>query len=337
MSQVSPTSSVTVVRAIARALEAARGDLSAKLLAALEVAPSMLEDPDRRVPYAVVLRAWELAAELAGDPDFGIHAGEVTPIGTFDVLDYVTASCRTLGEAYDVFVRFQRMLHDAVQIAIERDGDVTRVRHAAAGYPSGIPRHAAEAAVATWVVRSRTLVGAPLQPVEVRFQHARPASTDEHRRVLGCPVRFAASRTELVIASSVMELPLRTADPALYDIMRRQAGAALGRLPVADATASTVRQVLAAGMESGDVGLARVAVQMGMSTRTLQRSLAAEGTSLAGVLDELRREMASSYLQSGGLSMTAIAFLLGFSEVSAFDRAYRRWTGHAPSRDRERR
>jgi AraC-like DNA-binding protein len=334
---VQPTSSVTVLRAIARALDAVRPGHSTKLLTALDVAATMLEDPDRRVPYALLLRAWEIAPELAEDPDFGLHAAELAPLGTFDVVDYVTSSCRTLGEGFAALARFQRLLHDAVQLVIEPGFEVTRVRHAVIGYPSGIPRHGVEAAMGTWVVRARALVGGAIGPLEITFQHPRPARTAEHRRVLGCPVRFSATHAELVMQTSVMELPMRTADPALGTIMCRQADAAIARLPAAHATASAVRQVLATGMETGDISLARVAGHMGLRPRTLQRALAAEGATLAGLLDELRRETASSYLATGGISLTEIAFLLGFSEVSAFHRAYRRWTGHAPGLDRGRR
>jgi AraC-like DNA-binding protein len=333
---VQSTSSVTLLRALARALDGVRPGRSADLLAALDTAPAALDDPDRRVPYATILRAWELAAELSGDPDFGLHAGELAPLGTFDVLDYVTASCRTLGEAFEALARFQRILHDAVQITVEPAGEVTRVRHGVLGRPAGIPRHAAEGVLATWAVRARTLVGGPLRLLEVGFQHPRPERTAEHRRIFDCAVRFSAPRTEMVLLASVMDLPLRTADPALAAIMRRHASASLERLPAAAATSTAVRQVLAAGMETGDVGLPRVARSMGVSPRTLQRALAAEGTTLAGILDELRREMAASHVAAGGLSLTEIAFLLGFSEVSAFHRAYRRWTGHAPGLDRAR-
>jgi AraC-like DNA-binding protein len=317
------TSSVAVLRAIAGALDARAAEA---LLAALGVEPARLEDLDARVPFADVLRAWELAPRLAGDDAFGLHLAQRAPAGAFDVLDYVTRSAGTLGGAFDALARYQRLLHDAVRVSVEAAAEEVVVRHVTDGHPAGICRHAAEAALGAWLLRARALAGVALAPLEVAFQHARPADTTEHLRIFGGRVRFAAPRTALVLPSGCLSLPLRTADPALAAILARQADAMLARLPRTEGVIAEVRRAVVDGV----TGLEAVARRLATSPRSLQRALAAEGTSLARVADDVRREAAIAHVEAGRLGLAEIAFVLGFSEVSAFHRAFRRWTGRTP-------
>jgi len=330
MAPVVPTSSAAVLRAVVTAVEAARPGQGAALLRTLALPPSALEGADARLPFALILRAWELAAELSGDADFGLHQAQRAPVGAFDVFDYVARTRHTLGDGLHTMARYTRLLHDAVRFTVETEGARVRVRHLTDGYPAGITRHAAEAALAIPLLRARAVCRDPLHAAEVSFQHPAPPDTREHARIFGGPVRFGTTRTELVLPASCMALPLSSSDPALAAILARQADDILARYQPAGDLRETVRQALAASLETSDIGLDAVAARLAMSPRSLQRGLAAEGTRLSTVIDELRRDLAIGHLDAGRLGLAEIGFVLGFSEASAFHRAFRRWTGTTP-------
>ena len=124
--------------------------------------------------------------------------------------------------------------------------------------------------------------------------------------------------------------PLPRADSTLCDLLDQHAQALLDRLPRSDSFADRVRAAIANELTAGDPTAEHVSEALGMSTRTLRRRLKEEGTSHQHVLDEVRNELARSYLGEGKLGITEVAFLLGFSDASAFHKAFRRWTGRGP-------
>src|SRR5262249_51637173 len=132
-----------------------------------------------------------------------------------------------------------------------------------------------------------------------------------------------------------LEIPLLRADAALQAILEAQVMAVIEKLPRGEATTDAVRRYLAGGLGDGQPTLEQIAPRLHMSPRTLHRRLEEEGTSFRQVLSEVRRELAARHLSEGRLAIGEIAFLLGFSEPSAFHRAFKRWTGHAPLAWRE--
>jgi AraC-like DNA-binding protein len=182
------------------------------------------------------------------------------------------------------------------------------------------------------------------RPLEVVLPYARDRFSEEVEAALKAPVRYGGAQLELAFRSEVAALPLSTANPSLHNVVAAHAEAALSRLlrektPEVDPSAliAEVRAAVVARLEAGDANLPDVAEAVGLSARTLQRRLSEAGTSLRELVDEARREAALQELERDDVSITEVAFLLGFSETSAFDRAFRRWTGKAPAEYRARR
>jgi AraC-like DNA-binding protein len=143
-------------------------------------------------------------------------------------------------------------------------------------------------------------------------------------------VQFGCARTELVFDARLLDLPVPKADPALAALLQRNAQALLGPA-IADCTfAGEIRRVLSKVSAPGDLQLAVVARKVGTSARTLQRRLAEEGSSFHELVRETRSTLAKNYLRKGELAICEIAYLLGFSQPSAFHRAFQRWTGMTP-------
>jgi AraC-like DNA-binding protein len=307
----------------------ARGYAVEAFLAEQGVGSALLRDPEARLPHAAAIRLWQAAGELTNDADLGLHVAEAIRPGQFGALDYALRTSANLGAAYARLSHYHRLLHDAAEVVLEIERDRAILSHRLP-LPGGVPRPVSEFILAGWLVTSRQATGANCRPMAARFPHAAPANTSEHRRVFGCALKFGHKRSELVFPREHLELPLLKADPALQEIVESQVKALIAKLPKAEATTDAVRRFLAQELSCGQPQLAQVAPRLRMSARTLHRRLGQEGTTFRRILTEVRRELAVRHLAEGQLAIGEIAFLLGFSEVSAFHRAFKNWTGHTP-------
>jgi AraC-like DNA-binding protein len=176
----------------------------------------------------------------------------------------------------------------------------------------------------------RMMVGSQWAPKEVQFAHEAPEQTSEHLRIFHAPVSFGCETNAIVIDRHFVEREVPAADQRLYQILKRYLDHVLGEMPREDCLLASVRRATAETMRDGDLKLARVARQMAMSTRTLQRQLKERGVDFKHLADDTRRRFAVNYLKDRKNTLTEVAFLLGYSELSAFNRAFKRWTGSTP-------
>lgn len=295
----------------------------------LEIEEDLLGDPDARVPMHLVLSAWERAA--AHDESVGIHFGERIAVGAFPVVDYVTRACATVGEGLARLVRYQRILFDDLHLSLERRRRTTRLTYHLQAPKGFSTRQPAEAALAVFLQRARTFAGENIIPQSVSFAHAAPTDTSEHVRFFAVEPSFRASRTELVLSNVDTALPLLGADHGLLAFLDQKATDELETLPGSASTRSQVRRAITEGMNGEAPTLEMVAATLGISARTVRRKLSLEGTRFTSLLAAVRQERAKHLLR-GGLSVRDTAYVLGFSEPSAFVRAFRKWTGMSPAR-----
>lgn len=303
---------------------------AASTLDAIGVTRATLVDVNGWVPVDAIARAWMLVSERAADPDFGLHAAETLPMGVYGVLEFATMSSPDIGETLQRVARYYRLMGAMSELGLEvgPGGGRVTLRPVVSIEPARL-RHYHEYTFAFLVTRGRMLGGERVAPSEVRFMHPEPATgTREHARIFRAPVRFARPMNELLVPREVMEIPLRAADPAASAILART-GETMLAADAGDAL-EHVRRATSAALDGGDARLEVVARRMGVGTRTLQRRLRARGTTYARLLDEVRRETAQRWVEQGTMSLGEIAFGLGFSEPSAFHRAFKRWTGRTP-------
>jgi AraC-like DNA-binding protein len=185
----------------------------------------------------------------------------------------------------------------------------------------------------------RTLGGAANRdffPSRIAFAHARSSELREVHRILRCPVEFSHPADSWVLPQSVMALPLVSRDSHLLEVLETHADHLLAQRQRASGLAGMVESQLLAALPSGRVRATAVARQLGLSSRSLTRGLAAEGTSFGKILDRLRNRLALRYLEDASISLQQIAWLLGYSELAAFSHAFKRWFGTSPRRSRSR-
>ncbi len=299
------------------------------ILLAAGADPSLVENSEARLPHALLLSVWREAAERSGDSAFGLHAAEGIRPGAFDVLDYAFRLSATLGEGLERLVRYHRLVHDTAALSLRLEGNAACLDHAVPADPGLMPVHIAEFTVFTWLVISRQATGLDFAPLQVNFRHFAPSDRREHERLFRAPVRFSQPSNSLVIERALLDAPLVRSDPGLCDILERNIEEALGRLPVFQGLSGRARHQLA-GMLSSNASAEDVARQLNMSRSTMHRQLQREGTTFKQLLEGLRRELATRYLAEKRMAIAEVAFLLGFSETSAFHRAFKRWQGMTP-------
>lgn len=325
-----PTTSATTLRMFTEALGALRVDWRA-ILRSCGIDPAQLAEPEARIPQDRFQRVWIAARELTRDPCIGLHAGERIHAHAVNLFGYLMLSSTTLGDGLRRVARYQRVLAAVPWIAIDDSGAGVRVR---VGIEHGDPEfraiHAEYVAalvlqVLGWVSETK------IEPSEARFEHEPRGELSEYRRVLRCPVRFSADRNELVLHARTLDRPSIHANEGLARVHEEFAERLLASEEKAEVT-RRVQRALAERLEPAPPGLASVARLLGMSARSLQRRLAEEETSFREVLEKLRRDLARNHLERHRTPIAAVAYLTGFSDVSAFTRAVRRWFGHTPAR-----
>ena len=323
--------SVRAVRPLIMYLEA-RGHDSSAFLRAQGVDPVIFQDPEGRLPHSVAVTLWPAAGRLTNDLDLGLHVAEGIQPGNYGALDYAVRTSETMGAGLQRLCRYLRFLHDIAEVKLTVHGEQAILSHR---LPVPPPRAVSEYIVATWLITSRQATGVNWVPLEVRFPHAAAHDTSEHQRVFGCSLKFGHHRSELLFSRDLLDTRHIRADSILQAIVEAQVVAVIQKLPKGEAVTDAVRRHLVGELAEGQATVEQIAPRLHMSPRTLHRRLEGEGTSFRQVLTEVRRELATHHLTERQLGISEIAFLLGFSEPSAFHRAFKRWTGHAPLTYRE--
>jgi len=171
---------------------------------------------------------------------------------------------------------------------------------------------------------------------EVWCRHPRPAYAEEYADVIGAPGRFGAPCDAIVYRQEVLQLPIPGADPVLSGVLGRHVEDLLGRLPPLESFAATVRDAVRREFRGGEPTMGRVARRLAITPSTLRRRLADENLTFRGLREDLRFELSKIYLSDRSLSISEVAFLLSFRDVSAFYKAFRRTTKMTPAEYRER-
>jgi AraC-like DNA-binding protein len=299
--------------------------------------PEELKDPDALVPFEAYVSAWEAVAAAPNSAEFGLQLGSQSSPRLLGALGYAMIHAPDALEAIRMFHRFRRLVSDT--LAPEIDIDDRHVTYHLV-WPPRIARivQFADCAFVGTLALVRELAGIPATErlaAEAWFQCARPAGIDRSE-VLGCPVHFGARETRFVLHRQAIERPLPRHDAGLFSYLERHVHAVMARVPAEGRASNRVRRLVTEALPKGEPNPAKIGRCLGMSERTLQRRLREEGTSFAEILEGARRELSQLYLAEPNVAAYEVAFLLGYSEPSAFHRAFRRWTGVTPQEFRRR-
>ncbi len=302
-------------------------------------APALRTVLDSRSPADLVpLPLWRdlLQQAVALRPDRvapGLSIGAMVQPRHVGMLGYLILTCRTLGEAMQAYQRYETLFYGQDMVEVLGLGDQMQVRWSGEDSTGELADTVAIAALITFL---RRLVDDPPSPASVSFVFPPPSATacQAYEAFFGCPVLFAQSHTCVSFPIHFLAMPLPHSDPSMRNLLDRQAGAMLLALP-ADSFDRALQQAMVRLLPEATVTLPRLAAELHMSVRTLQRRLAERQLTWRVLLDRTREQLARHYLADPSLTLGDIALLLGFSEHSAFSRAYRRWTGTTPGKARK--
>jgi AraC-like DNA-binding protein len=292
-------------------------------------------DPETRIPRSVATRLLQVAVEATGDPAIGLRAAELCEAHDFDVLEYAARSASTLGEAAECFMRFAQLMDDGLDLSLDKEGDRAIFRfHLRPRITQ--PPAASDFIVASALAFSRRNTATYEPPLEVQFAHPPPSYAIECARLLQAKVRFGAPCDAIVFPRSRLSAPMARANPSIANAFGQHAQKLLLEIQKADGLSGKIRRILLEALRRGPVNMNDVARSEAMAVATMRRRLRDEGTTFADLLEEVRRELALQHLRDGTLTLTEIAFLLGYSNVTSFTRAFQRWTHTTPGAYRER-
>lgn len=329
MTAADATVPVVVARAIFAAAE--RRGLSASVLAeAVGFDLELLDAVDARAPAGIVARLWDEAGKRTGDESFGLDVGRTSPDAGLPLAGRLIAASDTLGEGLARVMTYYRVFNDVHPAEVAVDGDELVVRVLTKAIPIKLPRHAIEFAFSWFVAVASKALREPVKLTRVSFEHAAPKDDAEHREWFGCPVTFDAGETSFRAPATLFERRTASPDPELLEILERHAQNLFEKLPARASLVARTRAVLVELLPRGDADIELTAEALQVSARTLQRKLQEEGTSFRDLVDDTRAEIAKERLRDLSLSIAEVALRVGFSDQSAFHRAFVRWTGATP-------
>jgi AraC-like DNA-binding protein len=336
-----PARSIAIhhVRASLRGAER-HGVDTAALLARAAIPPSLLEVPLARVSPQQFARLTKEVWQALDDELQGLGP-QPLKVGTFAMMCHAVMHCSPdLRTALDRGSAFYRLFPGGPRVHLEENPAEESGEQAGAHNEARVvfdltafddPDHyLAESATvvahrfAGWLTRRR------INLTRVEFSHPVPRHALEYDLLYGAPCSFLAPRTALVFDRTVLDRPVLQDEAGLRAFLRRAPGDVLARLDYGSTAAAQVRRLLGQSLPDRMPDPQEVAARLAVSAQTLRRRLAAEGTSFQRIRDQLRRDAAISALATGILSIEDISQRLGFSEPSAFHRAFKRWTGSAP-------
>lgn len=290
------------------------------------------EIADRRVRLTVrqQIEFLNLAATALHDEFLGFHLARSPDLRELGLLYYVAASSDTLGDALQRVARYCSIVNEGLSLRYV-EGREHRIAIDYVGVPRHVDRHQIEFSMAMLIRLCRQLTDTRLMPSRVTLAHHRSAASSGLSTYFGDDIAFAARADEVAFAATVMRLPIVSADPYLNELLVAHCEEALSRRPEHRGSfRSAVENAIVPLLPHGKARAGEIAKRLGLSQRTLARRFAAEGLTFSQVLQGLRGDLAAHYLADRDLSVSRIAWLLGFQEVSAFTHAFRRWTGRTP-------
>src|SRR6266852_6401354 len=318
------------LRCMFAALEQLGYDLD-RLLASAGMHRTDVEDPEAYLSPRACALVFALAQRERRVTNLALQLALRIPVGTTPLLEYLIVSSDSVEQGLHRLARYIRLFNSSIHVVVNDEDDPARVV-----VDSGADPFLSEFIVALSVLRFMRETDDQLKVAYVSFMHD-PDDVSEYGRVLRCPIHAPAAWNGWAISKDALRLPLRRRDPTLRRWLERQAANMLARLPANTNVRDEVRHVLATQVTAGDIGIDVVARRLATTPRTLQRRLARAGTSFDALRDDARKQAAELYLADTTLTITEVAYLLGYSEPTAFHRAFKRWRGTTPQAFRRRR
>lgn len=283
-------------------------------------------------PVSVVPAIADEVAAALKDPHLGLSLSDWLPRGAYGVAEFLTRVGPTLRHSFENFTRFNAIVAPSQSFRFEVVEGEARFHNIVPQRPGALGRHLEEFSAAAVLKTCVSL--SDEKPSRVWFVHSRPGEVDMNRLSAGVytsAISYDEPTNGFALDAALLDRPVNGGDAALYSFLEEHAVAALATRPRTDDLIDKLRHQIREALKQGEPNVERLATRLNMSGRTLQRRLSDLKTSFQEVLDVVRFDLARAYLKDVRLDVSQVAYLLGYSELRAFDRAFRRWASKSPT------
>jgi AraC-like DNA-binding protein len=282
--------------------------------------------------------AWEkqliLAGEALSERHLGIELGAMINASHLGLVGHLLLACENFNDVLDRLVRYQRLIFDAIPMTRHDGPELVEMVWDISEFRTG--PLVGEVGFAAMVQFCRIVVIGGGNPHSIDFAHPAPDDPRPFEEFFNCPVRFGCDAPVIRADRELLDRPIQRTDPALLHVLEPHVEKLLASLPDQNEVVVQLRKTLVGRLRHGEPRIAEACRELGCSVRTLQRQLTAAGTSFRNEVNIVRNELAKSYLADSRLAITEVAMLLGYSEHSAFTRAFRKINGCTPHQQRSK-
>lgn len=290
-----------------------------------------LDDPSARLPHGLMAQLITFFTGILGDTSAPVLAATKLQRGDYELIEYLCATTPTLGEAVQCLANYYPLLISA-DIQMVNRGDLAELRFRIAPgleAPDAFNEYAHVSNYLMCIMHIK--LNENIKPLAgVKFAHPAPPHAALFRELFQCPVEFECEHNALLFEGSMLDQPMADADPVLHGVLARLADQELRAMFESSAFPAKVREAIEATLTQG-AALDDVARRLRMSPNTLRSRLRQYGITYSTLLDQLRREYAKRALRQSRASVAEVSHQLGFAHPPAFNRAFKRWFGVAPS------
>jgi AraC-like DNA-binding protein len=299
------------------------------LLEASGINPASVTDPNERIPDDRVEDFYDKIAELIPDPSFGLRSEQFWHPTQMGALGYAWMTSSTLRTAFERLVRFINIISDSFKVEL-KETSLSLSLVIDSSSETALPAFRIDASMAILLAMVQSNAGKEFHPKLLKIAHPEPEDDGAFYYLFRCPIDFSAKTNIFTISTADADAPRSCSNvqlALLNDQLLIKYLADLEKENIVERTKASIID----NLHSGNISDTIVAQSLQMSERTLQRRLRESGTTFKSILNEVRGDLAYSYIRDNKLTLTEISFMLGFSEMSTFSHAFKRWTGQSPS------
>ena len=330
-SQAAPIVLASAATGIGSFIERMGGDID-RIFGNSGISPDMAGSPTLKVKLRDYCGLFEQAAKRTGHDNFGLWFGQQFRPRDLGLWGYAVVSSPTLGSAIENLVGLFHYHQESSVMGLSRtELGLTRLSYQITASDIVERRQDAELSLGMFLNVIREACGVSWSPEEVYFEHPRPEAWKEHEDAFGAPCYFSQKTNALVFRPEILDRPMPGRDLKLLTMMRTCLESLGSRRDMGDSIYDRVRTAIRVNLPTGQPSLETVAAELRLPLSAILRELTARNATFKDTLESVRQDLALMYLRQRQMPLTEIALLLGYSELSAFTRAFTRWAGKSPS------
>ncbi len=294
-----------------------------------------LNSPDNKLLGEEVRRLIGALVEQTQDKDIGLKQGSLLLKGFSNILGYILMNCDSIAKGWEKYVQYEKLVDETSKCSFKIENGLAYLYNTTIDEHLKDIRQFEDFKIAGILSYIKLLTGKNLKPKKVLFTYSKPKDTEEHLRIFDCHLLFDQNDSAIIFDEEALDIKILDSNEELLSFLEEHVKDFYVELEEKDGYTKKVQDILLEEIKATLPSVAFIAKQLSMSVRSLQMHLKKENTSYRKITEEIRKQLAEKYIKDNVVSIDEISYVLGFSESSSFCRAFKKWTGLAPSAYRE--